>query len=116
MLINKIKVFEGEYCKTFLIESDKTPFKTPEPSISRSSSQARYKMMSSNILNKDRGLLKNNNDLSVRVRPFEEKRASVKTKAIMPIAKRSLPRLLLLRALANRSNGLLKTCMSVSLY
>jgi hypothetical protein len=97
VLINKIKVFEGEYCKTFFID-DKLPIRTPmkspmrsslksqdPPPISRNNSQTKYKPLSSRIMIKDRILHKNNSDINIRIKPFDLKCKSEKSKVIIPI-------------------------------
>jgi hypothetical protein len=89
VLINKIKVFEGEYCKTFFLD-DKSPMRTPmkskePPPILRNSSQSKYKPLSSSVIIKDRILNKNNSDINIIIKPFEFKCESEKSKVIMPI-------------------------------
>jgi hypothetical protein len=89
VLINKIKVFEGEYCKTIFLD-DKSPIHTSlkskdPPPISRNRSQSKYKSLSSRVIIKDKILHKNNSDINIRIKPFYLKCESDKTKVIMPI-------------------------------
>jgi hypothetical protein len=90
VLVSKIKIFQGEYCKTFFILPDnKSTRNSLEPSMLRSSSNTKNKPLSSSrILNRDRNMSsnsKNINDGTPKVKPFEERRSSVKSKCSMPI-------------------------------